>query len=105
MQTQQKVAGDDLDVAQVKGFSAMDEVLEEIRRAVGEFELFFLLDLLGDPVDRLGALGFDLGHEGLAHHAHRFLRDEEEHVRRLIHVVDFAHVDRLLQVCQRQGLT
>jgi len=98
MQTQQKIASDDLDVAQVKSFPAMDEVLEEIRWAVEELELFLFLDLLSDPVDHLGALGLDLGHERIAHHAHRLLRDEEVHVRRLVHIVDFAHVNRLLHI-------
>ena len=104
MQAEQKVASNDLDVAQVKSFAAIYYVFKEIRRTYRQFKLILLLDLLRDSVHLLGALGFYLSHKRLAHHAHRLLRNEEEHIGRFVHPVHLTHVQGLVKVRQVQSL-
>ena len=104
VQTEQKVASNDLDVAQVKSFAAIYYVFKEIRRTYRQFKLILLLDLLRDSVHLLGALGFYLSHKRLAHHAHRLLRNEEEHIGRFVHPVHLTHVQGLVKVRQVQSL-
>ena len=69
--------------------------------------MLFALDLAQHSVlfvVVVGAFLLDLLHEGAADHAGWFFGDEEEHVRRLVHVLNLAHVYRLLQIRQRQRL-
>jgi len=89
-----------LDVRQVESFAAIDNVLEEIRRTYRHFKLLLFLNLLGDSVDLLSALRFDSSHQRFADQACWLLCDEEEHISRLVHVINLAHIQRLGKVCQ-----
>lgn len=100
MQAEQKVASNDLDIAQVKSFAAIYYVFKEVGRTYRQFKLIFFLNLLRDSVHLLGALGFYLSHQRLAHHARRLLRNEKEHIGRFVHPVHLAHVQGLSKVRQ-----
>ena len=101
VQTQQQVSSNDLDVTQIESLTSIDEILEEIGWPRWQFELFRLLNFLQDSVFiALRALSLNFLHQRAAHHACWLFSDEEEHILRLVHVLDLAKINRLLQFCQ-----
>jgi len=101
VQAQKKVSRNDLDVAKIERLAPRDQVLKQVGWARGDLDLFFLLDL-GQDARRLlllaCALSLDLFDKRATHHARGFLGDEEEHIVRLIHVLNLAQIHRLLQI-------
>lgn len=110
VQAQENVPRNDLDLSEIERLSTSDYVLEKIRWTVRNLDLLFLLYLFEHSVSLscirllVGALSYNLLHEGSTNEAGRLLRDEEVHIVRLIHVLDLAKVDGLRQVGERESL-
>ena len=113
-----------MDVSQVECLSSVDQILKQIRGSRRHLELLFLLDLMQNSVLlcpyilastllrcsplvatlQAHTLRFDFLDERSADVAGRFFGDKEEHVCRLVHVLNLAHIYRLLQISQGQCL-
>ena len=113
-----------MDVSQVECLSSVDQILKQIRGSRRHLELLFLLDLMQNSVLlcpyilastllrcfplvatlQANTLRFDFLDKRSADVAGRFFGDKEEHVCGLVHVLNLAHIYRLLQISQGQCL-
>ena len=105
VQTQEEVSGYDLDISKIESLASIDEIFKQIWWSRRKFELLILLYLLQYSIlVILGPLCFNFCHQRATYHASGLLGNEEEHVARLVHILNLAQVYRLLQLGQSKRL-